>query len=150
MWALPGTQLCYPEFFQSVSNAIATLNMGTPRAPTLSLGILAKRVKHYRNVEYGHSQGVNFVARHPLKVCKTFRKIEWGTTRESILLPDVLSRRSKLIRNVECWHSQGVNFVSRHPLKACETQWIAWRCVVSPGSHLLGECAATKVSAHVR
>ena len=102
-----------------------TLNVGTPRESTLLPVILSKRVKH-------------------------LERLNVGTPRESILLPDIFLKRVKHIRNVECWHSQGVNFVTRHPLKACETPQIAWKFVVSPGSHLLGECAATRVSAHVR
>jgi hypothetical protein len=33
--------------------------------------IASKRVKHNRDVESGHSQGINFVTRHPPKACKT-------------------------------------------------------------------------------
>jgi hypothetical protein len=36
-----------------------------------TLMILSERVKHNRNVACGHSQEPNFVARHPLKACKT-------------------------------------------------------------------------------
>jgi hypothetical protein len=67
------------------------------RESTLLPGILSKHVKHNRNVECGHCQGINFVARHALKACKTHR-------------------------NVECGHSQENNSVTRHHLKACKTQ----------------------------
>ena len=107
-------------------------------------------INYKLKVECGHSRGVNFVARHSLKRVKHLEPLNVGTPRESILLPDILAKRSKHIRNVECWHSQGVNFVTRHLQKTCKTQQIAWRCLVSSGSHLLGECAATKVSAHLR
>jgi hypothetical protein len=92
----PGNQLCYPASSQSMQNTIETLNVGTPRESTLLPGILSKhvkhietlnvgtprettllpgiiskRVKHNRNVECGHSQGLNFLTRHPLRACKT-------------------------------------------------------------------------------
>ena len=42
-----------------------------PRESTLfSLMIVSTRVKHNRNVACGHSQEPNFVARHPLELCK--------------------------------------------------------------------------------
>jgi hypothetical protein len=45
--------------------------VGTPRESNLLTGILSNRVRHNRDVECGHSQGVNFVTRHLLKACKT-------------------------------------------------------------------------------
>ena len=96
MWALLENQLCCPALSQSVYNAIELLNVGTPRESTFLPGILSKRVKHIetlnvgtpresillpgilskhvkhsRNVECGHSYGVNFVIQHALKACKT-------------------------------------------------------------------------------
>ena len=55
----------------SARNRVKQLNVGTPRNPALSPAIFSKRVKHNRTVECGQSQGINFVARHPLKACKT-------------------------------------------------------------------------------
>jgi hypothetical protein len=97
MWALPGNQFCYlaslskrveqnrnvecghPQeinfvtrhLSQSVQNTIESLNAGTPREPTLLPLVHLKSEKHYRNIECGHSQRINFVARHSLKACKT-------------------------------------------------------------------------------
>ena len=70
---------------------------GSRRESTLLPGILSKRVKHIRNVECGHSQGINFVTRHPLKACKHNRNVEYG-------------------------HPQGPNLVAWPPSKACKTQ----------------------------
>jgi hypothetical protein len=147
MWALPGNQFCYPASSQSVSNAIETLNVGTPRESILLPGILSKGVEHNRNVECGHSQGIDFVTRHlsqsvsntigtknvgtprestllpgiHSKRVKHHRNVECGQKGKSSLLPGILSNRVKHNRIVECGHSQGISFVTRHPPKACKT-----------------------------
>ena len=97
MWALPGNQVCYlaslskrveqnrnvecghPQeinfvtrhLSQSVQNTIESFNAGTLREPTLLPLVHLKSEKQYRNIECGHSQRINFVARHSLKACKT-------------------------------------------------------------------------------
>ena len=120
--------------------------MGTPRHSTLLPGILSKRAKHNRDVECGHSQGINFVTRHPLKACRTqYRDIECGhsqCTRQfseracaraehpygariqlrAAIYPDIASKHVEHNRHVESGHCQGINFVTRHPPKACKTQ----------------------------
>ena len=96
MWALPGNQFSAPASSQSMWKAIETLNVGTASEWTLLPGVLSKH-EHGRNLEGGHSQGLNCVTQHPLKACKTQCK-RW------------------------CGHFQGVNFVTGHPLKACRAQ----------------------------
>ena len=66
------------------------LNVPSPREAALLPGILSKRVTQDGSIECGHSQGVNFVARHSLKACKHLESSNVGTPRDSILLPDVL------------------------------------------------------------
>ena len=70
MWALPGNQFSAPAFSQSMWKAIETFNVGTASEWTLLPGVLSKH-EHGRNLEGGHSQGLNCVTQHPLKACKT-------------------------------------------------------------------------------
>ena len=89
------------ESAEIMENAIETLNVGAPWESILLPSILSKCVKHIRNIECGHLQGVNVV---------------------KLLLPDTLSMRVNHCRNAEYWHSQVINFVAWHFLKACKTK----------------------------
>ena len=71
MWALPGNHLRCPASFQSMQNSTETLNAGPPRESIMLSGMLAQRVKHNRNVECRHSQGIICVTQHRPKACET-------------------------------------------------------------------------------
>ena len=139
-WHSPGIKFVTWHLSQSVQNAIGAVHVGTPRESNLFSGILSKLVlvKHNRNAECGHSQGIKVVAWRPLKAYVTRQKHQiWALPGNQLCYPASLSKGVKQSGNAEGGHSQGINesiLLLGISLKACKTQQ---KCGVwaLPGNH---------------